>query len=281
VGVATTVTPEEALELIRQGEGQKVEFKQSFAEDRKAIESLCAFANADGGTVFLGVSPRGNVSGTAVGENTLENFSNHVRANTDPSLSPTIQRLALEHSEIVAVTVPKHARGQLFYAFGRPLIRIGPTNQRMSPDECRARLLEGQEAWSGERDRPRFEVSRGGVESLETQFAPEFKIRQFSGDPIANLEWRIRGPRFSMECQPAAGSALERTNCKRQFDLSKPAQPDGPVGLDEMGFEIRFHWRGRWRTELHRWPIERREFPHKVLWDVGKELLPPVESDEP
>jgi len=43
------MTPEEALQLIKQGEGQRVEFKKSLAEQEQAIDSLCAFANADGG----------------------------------------------------------------------------------------------------------------------------------------------------------------------------------------------------------------------------------------
>jgi hypothetical protein len=149
----TTVTPEEALELIRQGEGQQVEFKQSFAEKKRAVESLCAFTNADGGTVFFGVSPRGKVSGTSVGDNTLENFSNYMTTNTEPRPWPTIERLAAEGREIVAVTVPKHPAGELFHAFGRALIRVGPANQVMSGAAQRARLMETQEDRIQQRDR--------------------------------------------------------------------------------------------------------------------------------
>jgi hypothetical protein len=276
-----TEATEEALELVKQGEGQKVEFKQSFSEENEAIESLCAFANAEGGTVLLGVSPQGNIVGTSLGNKTLEDFSNRIRAHTQPPLSPMIERLAVGEREIVAATVPGHSRGQLFYAFGVPHVRVGPTNQRMSPDECRARLLEGQEDWSEERDRPRFEVTLAAVTRLESEFVPQFKLRQFSGDPVANLEWRIRGPRFSMDWRPARGSALDRTHVVNTFDLSRTPRPDDSVGLNEIGVEIRFHWRRRWRTELHRWPITRRELPNKILWDVRAEVLPPTETDEP
>jgi hypothetical protein len=169
--VTTTVTPEEAIELVRQGESQKVEFKQSFAEKKRAVESLCAFTNADGGTVFFGVSPRGKVSGTSVGDNTLENFSNYMTANTEPRLCPTIERLAAEGREIVAVTLPKHPAGELFHAFGRALIRVGPANQVMSSAAQRARLMETQEDRPQERDRPRLAVapSLAGLALPETQ----------------------------------------------------------------------------------------------------------------
>lgn len=275
------MTPDEALELVRQGEGQKVEFKQSIAEEKRAIESLCAFINTEGGAVFFGVSPDGSISGTAIGANRLDRFSNNIRAGTDPPLSPIIDRLALEEKEVVAVTVPRHAPGELFYAFNVPLVRVGATNQRMSSEEQRARLMEGQEDWSEERDRPHFEVTRSGLTGLETEFVPEFNVKQFSGDPVANLDCRIRGPRFGGQWQSATGSALDRTRFKAAFDLSASPRSDDAIGLNEMGFEIRFHWRGRWRTELHRWSITRRKLPHKVLWDVGREILPPIETNEP
>ncbi|MDI6857184.1 MAG: hypothetical protein QME71_02590 [Dehalococcoidia bacterium] len=47
-----------------------------------------------------------------------------------------------------------------------------------------------------------------------------------------------------------------------------------------MGFEIRFRWRDCWRHELHRWPLTRKVLPHKVLWDIGDEILPPLYFDE-
>ena len=81
---------EEVMALIQQGEGQNIEFKTSFAEKREAIESLCAFANADGGTVLLGVRNDGTVCGISLGKKTLEDFANRVRSNTEPPLTPRI-----------------------------------------------------------------------------------------------------------------------------------------------------------------------------------------------
>lgn len=273
------MTPEEAARLIAQGEGQTTEFKASFAEERKAIETLCAFANADGGSVFLGVSREGNLQGVTIGANTLENFSNRVRAHIDPRLHPSVEILAANGIKIVVASVPKARPGDVFYAYDKPLIRVGRTNQPMSAQEQRARLVQGQDDWSEERDRPRYEVTQASVRRHESGFVPQFNVKQFSGDPVANLEWRFRGPRFPMEWRQASGAALQRTHFGATFDLSQSPQHDDTVGTDEMGFEIRFHWRGRWRSELHRWPITRRELPAKVLWDIGDELLPPLETD--
>jgi len=148
------------------------------------------------------------------------------------------------------------------------------------PDEQKARLLAGKAPSSEERDRPRFEVTQTGGSRLEGNFAPEFAVRQVSGDYVANLESRMRGPRFSMDWRPASGSHLARMKFSETFDLTAQPQEDDLVGLDEIAFEIRFHWRGQWRHELHRWPISRRQLPQKTLWDVHEERLPPLYPDE-
>jgi len=135
------MTPEEALQLIKQGEGQAVEFKTSFREENEAIESLCAFTHADGGTVFFGVAPDGRIVGVSLGQNTIENFANKLTRETQPPLTPTIHQFTLEGREVVAVAIGKAGSGQLFYAFRVPLVRVGKTNQVMAPDQQKARLL--------------------------------------------------------------------------------------------------------------------------------------------
>jgi len=68
---------EEAKAITRRGEGQHTEFKKSLSADNEAIKSLCAFANADGGTVFFGITNNGEYLGISLGNNTLENFANN------------------------------------------------------------------------------------------------------------------------------------------------------------------------------------------------------------
>ena len=127
--------------------------------------------------------------------------------------------------------------------------------------------------------RPRFEVIISSATTLETRFSPIFSVRQISGDLVANLEWRITGPRFPMDWRSASGSALDRTRFTHEFDLAQKPKDHEHVGVDEMGFEIRFYWRRRQLSELHRWPITRRPLAHKTLWGIGSEVLPPLELE--
>lgn len=269
-----------ARALIAQGEGQQIEFKSSFAEEKDAIISLCAFTHAEGGTVLFGVNNDGEVIRLTLGRNTLENFANKVRAQTQPPLAPSVEAVSLDGRTVVAATIRKAGPGELFYAFGRPYVRVGKTNQVMAPEEQRARLQAVGDPWAEERDRPRFEMVQGAVTELETRFQPSWKIRKAAGDYVPNLEWRFRGPRFPLAWQPASGASPESTTISAIFDLTQPATDDDLVGRDELALEIRFYWRGKWRHERHRWPIQRRELPTKVLWEVGNEIIPPCYFNE-
>ena len=50
------------MALIPKKESSTIEFKASFNED--VIETLVAFANTKGGTVYVGVSDKGKAHGT-------------------------------------------------------------------------------------------------------------------------------------------------------------------------------------------------------------------------
>ena len=60
------------MSLMHDGESQTVEFKSSF--DRETIETLVAFANAQGGTVLIGVADDGSVKGVTIGKETLNEW---------------------------------------------------------------------------------------------------------------------------------------------------------------------------------------------------------------
>ncbi|MCK4507932.1 MAG: putative DNA binding domain-containing protein, partial [Desulfuromonadales bacterium] len=72
------VTTEEIQNLIKSGESHVVEFKTSFG--RETIETLVAFANAQGGTVFVGVADDGSIKGATVGKETLNEWLGQVKS---------------------------------------------------------------------------------------------------------------------------------------------------------------------------------------------------------
>jgi len=130
-------------------------------------------------------------------------------------------------------------------------------------------------------DRPRFDVQGAGARTLEADFHPSFTLSQFSGDPVADLQWRICGPRFQgTDLRNASGGDLDRAQFTGEFNLSKPPGHDDFVQENETAFEVRFRWRGAWRSEIHSWPITRRDLGNKVLWDIQEKNLPPLLVDD-
>lgn len=77
-----------ADELIRLGEGQSCEFKESLSSGLQmaGIEALVAFANAQGGNLLFGVRDNGDVLGVQIGSTTLEDLATKITQHTYPSL---------------------------------------------------------------------------------------------------------------------------------------------------------------------------------------------------
>lgn len=164
-------------DLIQQGESQHVEFKESFSADNKAIESLCAFSNSQGGTVLVGVSDVGAVVGASLGKNTLENFANKLAQHTQPPLYVCLTTEQVDPGTVVVISVKAHRQGELFYAFGKPFIRVGKTNQVMSPQEQKERLLMGQSEtpWIVRAGGPEFRLMPG-FKGRELKLGCSFQI---------------------------------------------------------------------------------------------------------
>jgi hypothetical protein len=176
------------LSQIRSGEGQSIEFKTSFAEEDAAIKSLCAFAHAEGGSVFFGISNDGKVVGVSVGNNTIENFANKLRSSTQPSLNTTIKVVEIENKTIVIVNIVKAKEDSLYYAFNTPYIRIGKSNHVMTPNDIKERLFKG---FQGERSIMNNSLSAKKTDPVRIkrikQNIPTSLIRLTSGKEILNI----------------------------------------------------------------------------------------------
>ena len=65
------------MSTLPTSESEKIEFKTLFNEG--VIETLVAFSNAKGGTVYIGVNNKGEVNGIHIGKETIQNWIHPVR----------------------------------------------------------------------------------------------------------------------------------------------------------------------------------------------------------
>ena len=148
-------TRDQILNQFRAGEDGRAEFKEVRFGDRGVLApntqelagELVAFANAEGGAVFLGVDDSGAVRGIPLGqvdmvEHWLLNVATH---NCDPPIRLVIRKALLPSTEgdeehVLLAEVP---RGLYVHrtSSGRYYTRIGSTKQDLTPPEL-ARLFQ-------------------------------------------------------------------------------------------------------------------------------------------
>lgn len=127
----------ELKKLIARGEGQKLEFKESFGEE--TLETLAAFANTAGGTVLVGVADDGAVKGAATGRETLRSWANRIAQAT--SLHPDLSRVAAGGKSVIAIAVPESPVKPVPCS-GRYFKRVDSSNRRMTDDDITRLVLE-------------------------------------------------------------------------------------------------------------------------------------------
>jgi len=130
---------EKLLKLVRSGESETAEFKNSF--DREAVESVSAFANMKGGTILIGVSDQGKIKGIQTGKSTLRNWSNRISQSIEPKVAVKTDTVLIEKKRIVIFHVDE-SRIKPVSCKGRYFKRVGATNRRMSWEDITNMVLE-------------------------------------------------------------------------------------------------------------------------------------------
>jgi len=112
--------------ILQDGEGFRIEFKEG---TRGIDKDIVAFANAEGGRIFLGVTDNGEVKGIRV-TNTLKSQIQSIARNCDPSIAVNLEKF----NKILIIHVPEggdkpYKCKEGFY------IRVGASSQKLSRDE--------------------------------------------------------------------------------------------------------------------------------------------------
>jgi len=115
--------------LIALGEGFTTEFKRTGASNLG--REICAFANATGGVILIGVADDGEIAGVG-NHNELKSQVQSIARSAEPPIAGDIESIG----EVLCITVPEqHSKP---YSFGgKFFIREGASSQQMTRDEIR------------------------------------------------------------------------------------------------------------------------------------------------
>jgi ATP-dependent DNA helicase RecG len=117
----------EVLKAISHGEGQRQEFKRLIDNLESIAGEIVAFANSDGGSLFVGVEDNGVIAGLSDMDSVFQSLSQICRDRCIPPVSPMIETFSFDGKPIVVLTVNPIFNGLKPYrtAGGRFYIRIG------------------------------------------------------------------------------------------------------------------------------------------------------------
>ncbi|MCG2719302.1 MAG: putative DNA binding domain-containing protein [Nanoarchaeota archaeon] len=122
-------------------ESEILELKKSTSELKEGIISIVSILNKhQKGELYFGVKNNGEVVGQDVTEKTIRDISKSISDNIEPKIFPKIKEISLEgkkcvHIEFSGENVP-------YYAFGRPHIRVGDEDKKLSSQELEKFILK-------------------------------------------------------------------------------------------------------------------------------------------
>jgi ATP-dependent DNA helicase RecG len=117
--------------ILGGGETEEVEFKSSF--NVETIETLVAFANRKGGSVFVGVG-KGRVQGVQLSPESVQQWLNEIKGKTEPSLVPDAELVESQGKTVVVLEVPEYPIKPVSVQ-GRYYIRKNNSNHLLSTSE--------------------------------------------------------------------------------------------------------------------------------------------------
>jgi ATP-dependent DNA helicase RecG len=179
---------QELRELLKRDEGQLLEFKSLWdlecpepkVLDRRkvrdfAAECIAAFANAEGGTLLLGVEDDGTPTGHGYPEEAIPDFLAAPERRLRPAVNVRSQRTRLDGREVLILQVGPAAEAILFEGNGYPC-RVGDQVIREPADAINERKQAYRRVGFEQRVRP-----EATLEDLDLELARQFLTRTVIG----------------------------------------------------------------------------------------------------
>ena len=176
----------ELQDILKAGEGSKVEFKRDGIRPEQLAREIVSFANMNGGRIVLGVEDDGSVSGVRRGNLQAWVMDTVIGRCVVPPIIPDYEEVAMDGGEVAVIDVPAGVAKPYAVKRGERLdyyLRIGNTCQLASREQM-ARLFESGGLVSVEK----MPVHGSDAEELDDRRLREY-FERILGDEDAD-DWR-------------------------------------------------------------------------------------------
>lgn len=166
------ITDKDIKSIAASGEGYNAEFKVRLPKKIKEVtEEICAFANASGGILLLGVDDDNVIQGCTIDNVKRSAIQNSIR-EIKPSLNCDIYAVDVDGKEVWVIEVPSGT--QKPYALsGAIYVRIGPNSQKVTEiEEMRDFFQQADRIYFDETPCPAFDIATG----IHADNLNEFKV---------------------------------------------------------------------------------------------------------
>jgi predicted HTH transcriptional regulator len=137
------VSLQDIKKLVRQGEGQQIEFKRKVAHPEKIVREIVAFANSDGGHLLVGIGDDGSMPGLKFPEEHDYLLQKAIDELCRPALDFKSEIVSISDDLGVLYYFIKPSRRRPHYAladstqaYGKAYVRVGDKSIQAS-DEMR------------------------------------------------------------------------------------------------------------------------------------------------
>lgn len=210
--------------ITQLGESQFVEFKRAAVEAKHLAEDLVALANADGGTVLIGVEDDGSISGIEGYRSNVDELLRSPYIHCVPPVEAHSDMFMVEDRTVLALNVAYST--QVHETTGKAVyLRVGRKNQRLGVNDIlRLAYAKGQASFESKG------IEDAGFEDLDQALVADYCARIGAvGDPREVLWGRDLLVRRGERLLPTVGCVL--------LFAQKPQRYLPRCGMDILKFE--------------------------------------------
>ena len=176
--------------LIDSGEGYNVEFKVRVpSKVRELIEEICAFANADGGYLLIGINDNGQIIGTDL-ENDKRSAIQGSISEISPALHCDMYAVSIEDKTVWVIDVPS-GKDKPYIFSGSIFVREGANSQKLrTVEEMRSFFQECNKIFFDAIPCSWFNIYTDADEQVIKDFRTEARLSPSTADKqiFENLE---------------------------------------------------------------------------------------------
>ncbi len=132
------------MKLIPACENQYIEFKSEAVKAMALAEEIVAFANSEGGEIWIGVEDDGSVSG--ISRNYEEDVMNICRTSCIPTVQPVYEHVEVEGRQVARLQIPRGKDRPYYTSRHKYFIRVGSSKRFASHEEL-MRLFQASGAF--------------------------------------------------------------------------------------------------------------------------------------